>query len=304
MDVDDLKAAVAKALEDVRDLKTTLSGVEADVDERMEALAEIDQKREASARHVAEACTKLEETAKRGHDEMHAASEAAAHALQAAKAELVKECEQAQGDLGHAQQETATLHTHVDEADAEIKTKLAEVEKDVHDLTAQAASLKADLARAVQAADQLLNEEAAELQRLMQAVAAETDKLQALLKDECAVPIAEDEQTESRRTEDVLRAVEESFGVAASHATDVATHCIQEREHVLSGVFTDLASAGAHVSQALDTLKEKTGNARQTALGAADRLDQALERASSSVDSAIDTVHTVLNVIEAVGFVL
>lgn len=302
MNVEDLKNAVAKALASVRELKQQLEATDAEVDEKMNALAALDAKRATVTEHLKAACDQATASAGRGEAELQAAGDAARDALAAAQTSVRTNAEAVVKALAESAQVSVVLDGKVDEADVEVKERLAEVEREIQELASQAVALTQEVEQATQETDQLLQEEAQALQRFLQEVDARVEQVRETIRAEATAPILEDEQTATTRLDDIVHVVGESFELAEAHAKDSATYCVEERERQFDEALATLQDAARDVTRALQQLEQRTAEAREKAVAAADEMNATLDQESGRVDSALQHIDGVLDVLGTLGF--
>jgi chromosome segregation ATPase len=299
---EDLKDAVDKALKTVRALQEELGEIETYCQDKTAALAALDARRQESSHKLDAACDALEAAAKTGEAEVKTAGDGAQHAMAAGRAAVEKESADAQQALAEADAQTDVLHGHVTEADAELKTRMAEVEQEVRTLQQQAHTEADEVTQATQAADQVLGEAAAELQRLLQEVTARSQQVRETLHTECAVPIQEEEEQANTRLGDLASAVDQSFGLASAHATDTAEFTVSERARELTEALDLVKDASGDLTKALETLRTRTAEAQRKAVEAADRLEHDLDEGTGSVEKALGHVDGVFEALSEMGF--
>jgi SMC interacting uncharacterized protein involved in chromosome segregation len=304
MNVEELKSAVAQALASVRELTQQLATTDAEVEEKMSALDELDAKRSTASEELKAACDPATVSAARSVTELKSAGEAAREALAAARTSVLTNAEGSVKALGESAQALLVLGGRIDEADVEVKERLADVEREILELASQAEALTQEVEQATQEADRLLQEEAQTLQRCLQEVDARVEQVRETIRAEATAPIAEDEQTTSVRIDDILHAVGESFELAEAHAKDSATYCVAERDRQFDEALSLLQDAAKDVTQALKTLGQRTGQARQTAVEAAAELDKILDQESGGVDGALRHIDGVLDALGTLGFTI
>jgi hypothetical protein len=302
--VEDLKDAVTKALAAVRELQHALELTDAQVDDRLELLAHLDARRETALKHLEEVCEHARTAAGQGESDLKQAEQIAQTAILTARNAVVADAESVVKTLAQGQQATVVLDGHADEADAELKPRLAEVDREIRELAGQAATLTAEVQAATQETDRLVQEEVQELQRLLQELNACVEQTRETIRAECAEPIAEDEQTAATRLADLGRTVHESFELAGTHAKESAAYCGEERDRELTDALNALYDAALDVTTALGNLRDRTSEARNKAVKAADQMNEALSNGTDTVDSAIHHIDSVLGILGELGFVL
>jgi uncharacterized protein YoxC len=302
MNVEDLKNAVAKALSSVRELKHQLEATDAEVEEKMAALAALDTKRATATEELKAACDQATSAARLGDTQLDAAGQAARDAIAAARTSVLTNAESVVKSLAESAAASRVLDGRIDEADVEVKERLVEVEREIQELASQAVALTQEVEQATQETEGLLQEEAQTLQRLLQEVDVRVEQVRETVRAECTAPIAEDEQTATVRLDNITRTVGDSFELAEAHAKESAIFCVEDRDRQLDEALTLLADAAKDVTAALETLEQRTTEAREKAVRAAGEMNATLDRGSDRVDSAIHHIDSVLDILGTFGF--